>query len=116
MSKIAAVVVLYYPELSVFENINSYFDQVDKLFVVDNSDNVNNTLKPKIPTLINLVEFPVYRLAMWYSIENFGINGAAFTFMTMATIDTVSLYFFANKMQYVKLHSKDFYVSLLLMV
>lgn len=51
MPKIAAVVVLYYPELSVLENINSYIDQVDKLFAVDNSDKVNDTLKEKIQNL-----------------------------------------------------------------
>jgi len=72
--------------------------------------------KPKIPTLINLVEFPVYLMAMWFSIKNFGINGAAFTFMAMATIDAVSMYFFTNKMNHIKLHSKDFYLSLVLLV
>ncbi len=51
MPKVAAVVILYYPEPSVLENINSYIDQVDKLFVVDNSDNVNDTLKEKIQNL-----------------------------------------------------------------
>ncbi len=72
--------------------------------------------KPKIPTLINLVEFPIYLLAMWFSIKNFGINGAAFTFMAMATIDAVAMYFFASKMQHIKLHSKDYYVSFLLLL
>jgi len=72
--------------------------------------------KPKIPTLINLVEFPVYLIAMWFSIKNFGINGAAFTFMAMATIDAVSMYFFTSKMNHIKLHSQDFYLSLVLLV
>ena len=72
--------------------------------------------KPKIPTLINLIEFPVYLLVMWFSIKNFGINGAAFTFMAMATIDAVAMYFFASKMQHIKLHSKDYYVSLFLLL
>ena len=72
--------------------------------------------KPKIPILINLVEFPVYIIAMWFSIKNFGINGAAFTFMAMATIDAVSMYFFTSKMNHIKLHSQDFYLSLVLLV
>jgi rhamnosyltransferase len=51
MPKVAAVVILYNPELKVLDNIDSYIDQVDKLFVVDNSDNVNDTLKEKIHNL-----------------------------------------------------------------
>lgn len=42
MPKVAAVVVIYNPELSVVANINSYIEQVGKLFVVDNSDKVIN--------------------------------------------------------------------------
>jgi len=37
--KIAGLVILYNPEISVLENINSYINQVDKLFVFDNSEN-----------------------------------------------------------------------------
>lgn len=36
--KIAAVVVLYFPDNNVFANILSYFDQVDLVILVDNSD------------------------------------------------------------------------------
>jgi O-antigen/teichoic acid export membrane protein len=72
--------------------------------------------KPKVPTLINLVEFPIYLLTMWFSIKNFGINGAAFTFMTMATLDAIAMYFFANKMRHIKIHSKPIYLSLMVMV
>jgi rhamnosyltransferase len=46
--KIAAVVVLYHPELNVIINIASYIDQVEKLFVVDNSDTVDNSIIKKI--------------------------------------------------------------------
>jgi rhamnosyltransferase len=48
MPKIAAVVVLYNPNLDVLDNINSYMNQVDKLFVIDNSEYINNSLKEKI--------------------------------------------------------------------
>jgi len=36
---IAAVVVLYYPNSSVLNNIKSYADKVSKLYIVDNTDN-----------------------------------------------------------------------------
>lgn len=35
---LAAVVVLYNPDISIIENINSYINEVDALFIVDNSD------------------------------------------------------------------------------
>ena len=42
MYKIAAVVVLYNPEMNLFDNLNSYINQVDKLYIIDNSENNNN--------------------------------------------------------------------------
>jgi rhamnosyltransferase len=48
MSKIAAVVILYNPELSILENIKSYIDQVEKLYVVDNSEASNESLIQEI--------------------------------------------------------------------
>jgi rhamnosyltransferase len=51
MPKVAAVVVLYNPELNVLSNINSYLEQVDKLFVVDNSDKINESVPEKISLL-----------------------------------------------------------------
>ncbi len=41
---ISAVVILYNPEDEVFENINSYGDSVEKIFVIDNSEVYNNKL------------------------------------------------------------------------
>ena len=49
--KVAAVVILYNPDLDVLNNISSYINQVDKLFVVDNSDTINSTLIEKIKNL-----------------------------------------------------------------
>jgi len=37
-TKVAAVVVLYNPDNNVYENIMSYVDQVEAVYVVDNSD------------------------------------------------------------------------------
>ena len=51
MYNVAAVVVLYDPEISVLHNLNSYINQVDKLFVVDNSDKINRQLIEKIKCL-----------------------------------------------------------------
>jgi len=48
MPKVAAVVILYNPELNVLDNINSYIDQIDKLFVFDNSESSNEVLTEKI--------------------------------------------------------------------
>lgn len=42
MFKIAGVVVLYYPDNNIKDNILSYLDDIDKLYVVDNTPNINN--------------------------------------------------------------------------
>ncbi len=41
---ITAIIVLYNPDHSVMENIESYIDRVDKVYVVDNSEYKNNFL------------------------------------------------------------------------
>ena len=48
MPKIAAVVVLYNPDMNILENIKSYIDQVGKLYVVDNSDKLDGSLIEEI--------------------------------------------------------------------
>ncbi len=62
--------------------------------------------KPRIPTLINLFEFPIYILLMWYLITIYGIRGAALAFMLMATTDTVAMYIVAKKMFAIKFESQ----------
>lgn len=42
--KLAAVVVLYNPEHEIIDNICSYIDQVEKLYIVDNSEIPNQNL------------------------------------------------------------------------
>lgn len=42
--KLAGVVVLYNPEQKVINNINSYIDELDALYLVDNSSADNSTL------------------------------------------------------------------------
>ena len=56
MKKVAAVVVLYNPEDTVIHNVNTYVDQVDKLYVIDNSDKINEHLIEQIKR-INRVEY-----------------------------------------------------------
>ncbi len=58
--------------------------------------------KPKIPTLIMLVELPFYVAIMWTMIQFKGIVGAAFVFMCIATINTTIMFFTAYKLFNVK--------------
>jgi O-antigen/teichoic acid export membrane protein len=72
--------------------------------------------KPKIPTLINLAELPVYILVMWILIKNYGIKGAAAAYLIMATIDAVIMYLFASKSFAVKFGSNIYAVFFFVMV
>jgi O-antigen/teichoic acid export membrane protein len=72
--------------------------------------------KPRIPTLINLVEFPFYILLMWYMIHYYGIKGAAFTFMLMATIDAAAMYITARNMFGFRFGSNIFLILFLIMI
>ena len=45
---ICGVTVLYNPTEEIFENINSYLKELDKLYIVDNSEEKNEKLKNKI--------------------------------------------------------------------
>ena len=72
--------------------------------------------KPRIPTLINLLEFPIYILVMWLLIHLYGIKGAAFTYMLMATIDAAAMYFTARKMFGIRFESKIFVVIFFMMI
>jgi len=54
MVRIAAVVILYNPDENILENINSFANQVEKVFVVDNSDFSNEALLNKTDYFINV--------------------------------------------------------------
>ena len=41
--KIAGVVVLYHPTKEDINNIDSYISELDKLYVIDNTEDVDNT-------------------------------------------------------------------------
>ncbi len=60
--KVAAVVVFYNPNKDTVQNINSYIDRVDKLYIVDNSDNSNESLlqeNKKIEYIPNLDNYGI---------------------------------------------------------
>ena len=40
----AAVVVMYHPEISFLKNIATYLDQVERLFIIDNSETPDEDL------------------------------------------------------------------------
>jgi O-antigen/teichoic acid export membrane protein len=62
--------------------------------------------KPKIITLIVLMELPFYLSAMWYAISSAGIDGAALVFMVAATVNVSILYFIAYRYYGIKLVGK----------
>lgn len=54
-SKICGVVILYNPTIDIYNNMVSYYDQVDIIIAVDNSDIVNKELVERIKSLDNIV-------------------------------------------------------------
>ncbi len=52
--KIAAVVVLYNPECDIINNLQSYINQVNKLFIIDNSTVLNQELANQIKQFDNI--------------------------------------------------------------
>ena len=53
--KIDAVAILYNPGADVIENIRTYINNVHRLFVVDNSDIINNSIVEKLREFDNLI-------------------------------------------------------------
>jgi len=54
-NNLAAVVVLYNPEDTTYENICTYINEVDKLYLVDNSDIKNNKLIQRLLPYKNII-------------------------------------------------------------
>ena len=71
--------------------------------------------KPKIPTLINMVELPFYIVIMYFSIKIGGINGAAAAYMFAATVDAAVMYTVAYRIFDIKFNSK-FAASLFILI
>ncbi len=71
--------------------------------------------KPHIPTIINLIELPIYLATMWLSIKYYSLNGAAAAYMSLAFIDTTIMYIVAYKMFKIKF-DRNFSLFLLLTI
>lgn len=111
--KIDAVVVLYNPGLEVFDNIATYSNIVDTLFVIDNSTKVNEALVEKIEkecknaTYIPLNGNLGIAKALKEGLNRATLNGAEYC-LTMdqdskfptAQIDNVKKYLIENKEEY----------------
>lgn len=48
---IAGIVILYNPDSSVFDNIKSYIEELDRLYVFDNSESLDKSVTEKIQEL-----------------------------------------------------------------
>jgi O-antigen/teichoic acid export membrane protein len=72
--------------------------------------------KPKIPTIVNLIELPFYILIMWFMIKNYGIKGAAFAYMVAAIMDTIIMFTIASKKFSIKFISRFNTFSILSMI
>jgi len=55
MSKYAGVVVLYNPDIDIYNNINSYIDEVDILYIIDNSEIIEEAMVEKIKQISKCV-------------------------------------------------------------
>jgi rhamnosyltransferase len=53
--KVAGVVILYNPQIAALDNIGTYIDQIDKLFVVDNSDIVDSQVVQSLQKRKNVI-------------------------------------------------------------
>ncbi|MBN2412752.1 flippase [candidate division KSB1 bacterium] len=58
--------------------------------------------KPNITAKLHLVEFPLYFSLLWILVHQFGINGAAVAWMIRTILDSVLLFFFADRILNVK--------------
>jgi rhamnosyltransferase len=54
LKNLAAVKVLFNPDNSTIENLSSYFDQVDKIYVIDNSEATDKNIVDKIISIKNV--------------------------------------------------------------
>ena len=70
--------------------------------------------RPDITAKVQLIELPLYLLAMWVAIKHQGINGAAFVWMLRTIVDALILLFFAKKQFSTRIEFK-FKLSYLLM-
>jgi O-antigen/teichoic acid export membrane protein len=59
---------------------------------------VQSAGRPDLTAKLHLMELPFYLLAIWWMINQFGIEGAAMTWLTRILIDAVVLYFISRRL------------------
>jgi rhamnosyltransferase len=110
-SDVAAVVTLYNSAPDVIENIATYSSQVDKLYVVDNSERQNFDLEFKLRSFHNLVYIPLGdNLGIGYALNIAALEAIRQNYHFLLTMDDDSkappalvesmLYFFSNQKEY----------------
>ena len=72
--------------------------------------------KPRIPTLINIFELPIYLIVMWFSVKIYNIKGASIAYMIMATIDAMLMYVVSYKVFSIKFLSTQSIFFFLFMI
>ena len=77
------------------------------------------TGKPHIPTLWNLSVFPFYIFGMWVMVNTYEIQGAAFFYMIIASLDAFTMYYLAHKnfgVNFQSLNALIFFISFVLIL
>jgi len=77
--KLAGTVILYNPELDVSKNIYTYLDQIEKLYVIDNSSTESVFIKEEFSNIKKVVYIP--------NLQNVGIATALNKALELAEID-----------------------------
>ena len=57
MNKVAGIVTIYNPGEDIIHNIESYLHQIDKLYLIDNSEQENFNLKNYMNEIDEIVSF-----------------------------------------------------------
>ena len=90
--KIAGVVVLYFPDLIVAENIKSYLDQVEILYVIDNSEVSNDVIVKELQEHDKILYLPHYKnKGIAYSLNEAAAKAIKKGFQYLLTMDQDSV-------------------------
>jgi len=99
---LAGVVILFNPENNVVNNLKSYIDYVDVLYVVDNSDKVNENLVKQLITFDKVIYIKnKENMGIAYSL-NIVLNQVAGKYRWLMTMDQDSYFYERDILQYVK--------------
>jgi len=75
--KLAGTVIFYKPDISNIDNIATYIDEIDLLFVIDNTEKADNKFASKLKKFGNKIEYHSFG-------ENLGIAKALNTAAKLA--------------------------------